>query len=221
MSTVFTRRTVPAGVAAAAAVAIVLCLSLVGCQPEPGPSPVGECERGPSSRAHRHPLQRQPSPTPSETAGAGEEIALPAACEELYSAAMLASLQRRAPLNDPGVTMNSTQNVGALEILTPASRRSAARGAPRASPGSPRTCRSSTPAQSAAVSDALRSAGFACEPIEGGTVCRTEQTVITQDDEQVTLSETHFLRGNGWISTATINFEPEGYTEDIVSTLWG
>ena len=45
--------------------------------------------------------------------------------------------------------------------------------------------------------------------------------MITQDDEQVTLSETHVLRGNAWISTATIDFESEGYTEDIVSTLWG
>ena len=77
-------------------------------------------------------------------------------------------------------------------------------------------------AQSAAVADALRGAGFACEPIDGGTVCRFEQTVIDLGRRRGRrLTETHVLRGNAWVSTATINFEAEGYTEDIVATLWG
>ena len=76
-------------------------------------------------------------------------------------------------------------------------------------------------AQSAAIADALRNGGFGCDRQLGGTICRTEQTVISQDDKEVHLGETHFLRGNGWVSTAWINFAPTGYTEDIVATLWG
>ena len=201
-----------AGVAAAAA----LCLGLVGCQPEPVPTsaPTPSSSSSPS-----------PSPTgsgsPTETAEAGEVIALPAACEQIYSPEMLAALQQRAPLNDPGITMTSTQNVGALEILTS--------GIPtlRCTWGAPSETGLATnvsivdAAQSAAVVDALAGSGFTCEPIHGGTVCRFERTVITQDDVQVSLTETHVLRGNAWVSTATVDFEAEGYSEDIVATLWG
>ena len=206
--------------AAAAAAAGVLCLGLVGCQPEP----VATSAPTPSSSASPSPSPSQSltgSPSPTETAQAGEEIALPTACEQLYSPEMLAALQQRVPLNDPGITMTSTQNVGALEILTS--------GIPtlRCTWGAPSETGLATnvsivdAAQSAAVVDALAGSGFTCEPIDGGTVCRFERTVISQDDVQVALTETHVLRGNAWVSTATVDFEAEGYSEDIVATLWG
>jgi len=205
---------------AAAAAAAALCLGLVGCQPEP----VATSAPTPSSSASPSPSP-SPSPTgspsPTETAQAGGDIPLPTACEQIYSPAMLAALQQRAPLNDPGITMTSTQNVGALEILTS--------GIPtlRCTWGAPSETGLATnvsivdPAQSAAVVDALAGSGFTCEPIDGGTACRFERTVITQDDVQVSLTETHVLRGNAWVSTATVDFEAEGYSEDIVATLWG
>ncbi|MET0780434.1 MAG: hypothetical protein ABWZ16_02800 [Microbacterium sp.] len=201
--------------AAAGAVAVAaLCLGMVGCRPEPAPS----ASPPPSSSTSPSPST---SASPTETAQAGEDIALPTACEQLSSPAMLASLQERGPLNDPGVTMTSTQNVGALEILTS--------GIPtiRCTWGAPGDTGLATnvsivdEAQSAAVRDALIGAGFACEPIEGGTVCRSEQTMVDLDDDLVELTETHVLRGNAWVSTATINFEVEGYSEDIIVTLWG
>ncbi|MDQ1129142.1 hypothetical protein [Microbacterium sp. SORGH_AS_0888] len=40
------------------------------------------------------------------------------------------------------------------------------------------------------------------------------------DDKVVTRGETHFLRGNGWITTSWVDDQPDGYTEDIVATLW-
>ena len=76
-------------------------------------------------------------------------------------------------------------------------------------------------AQSAAVVGCPAGSGFACEPIDGGTVCRFERTVITQDDVQVSLTETHVLRGNAGCRLRRIDFEAEGYSEDIVATLWG
>jgi len=200
--------------AAGAAAVAVLCVGLVGCQPEPIPTSAPT----PSSSASR---SATGSPSPGETAQAGAEIVLPTACEQLYSPAMLATLQQRGPLNDPGTTMTSTQNVGALEVLTS--------GVPtlRCTWGAPSETGLATnvsivdAAQSAAVVDALTGSGFTCEAIDEGTVCRFERTVITQDDDQVSLTETHVLRGNAWVSTATVDFEAEGYSEDIVATLWG
>ncbi len=216
MSSAFPHPTASVRLASGSAAALLLCLALAGCQPEPVPGPSASASASASATA-----SPTPSPTPTESPQAGEDIELPTACEQLYSATMLASLQERGPLNDPGVTMTSTQNVGALEILTS--------GIPtiRCTWGAPSETGLATNVsivdadQSAAISDALLNAGFACEPIDGGTVCRFEETMITQDDDQVLLTETHVLRGNAWVSTATINFESTGYTEDIVATLWG
>jgi hypothetical protein len=134
---------------------------------------------------------------------------------------MLAALQAKGPLNDPGVTMTSTQNVEALELL--------GSGVPtiRCSWGTPSESGMATnvtivdAAQSAALATALANAGFACAPELGGTVCRLAQSMINQDDEIAELTETHVLRGNAWVSSYTINFDVEGYTPDVVATLWG
>jgi hypothetical protein len=198
-----------------AAAAVVVCLMLTGCQPEPLASPTGSASASPS------PTTASPTPTPTPTAEAGEVIALPAACEELSSPAMLAALQERGPLNDPDVTMTSTQNVAALEILSS--------GVPtiRCTWGAPSETGLATNVtiidaeQSETITQALIGEGFACEDTDGGTVCRYEQTMVTLDDDLVKLTETHVLRGNAWVSTATINFEVPGYTEDIIDMLWG
>ena len=45
--------------------------------------------------------------------------------------------------------------------------------------------------------------------------------MITQDDALVVKGEVHYLRGDTWVSTRWINVDPDGYTEDIVASLWG
>jgi hypothetical protein len=135
---------------------------------------------------------------------------------------MLASLEQQAPpLNDPDVTMNSSQNAELLEILNS--------GIPtiRCSWGAPGGFGLATnvsivdAAQAAAILASLRTSGFGCAEQSGGTVCRIKQKTVDLDDREVTLGETHFVRGDGWVSTAWINFAPNGYTEDIVAMLWG
>lgn len=213
MSHVTTHRTAVRAAIGALAIAL-LSSCLVGCLPEPAPS-----ASPPLSSST--PDSSTGSPAPSETAAAGESIALPASCEEIYSPEMLAALQQRGPLNDPEVTMTSTQNVDALEIL--------GSGIPtiRCTWGAPSETGLATNVsivdaeQSATIADALMNAGFACESADGGTVCRIEENVLNLDDDIVPLSETHVLRGNAWVSTATINFEMAGYTEDVITTLWG
>lgn len=217
MSPISSHRSALLRAAAGVGVAAVMCLALAGCRPEPvsSASPTASRSASPSTSPATS------TPTPSETAQAGADIVLPTACEQLYSPGMLAALQAKGPLNDPGVTMTSTQNVTALELLSS--------GAPtiRCSWGLPSESGMATnvtivdDAQSAAVVTALTEAGFACGAELGGTVCRFSQSMINQDDEIAELTETHVVRGNAWVTSYTINFAVDGYTEDVVATLWG
>ena len=163
-----------------------------------------------------------PSPSADADADAGRTSRFPPrASRSTRRRCSRRSPRQAPPLNDPGVTMLSTQNAELLEILHS--------GLPtiRCSWGAPSEFGLATNvsivdgAQSAAIATALRDAGFGCEQQLGGTICRTDQTVISQDDTEVRLGETHFLRGNGWVSTAWINFAPTGYTEDIVGDALG
>jgi hypothetical protein len=163
-----------------------------------------------------------PSVSPVETEKPQADFDVPAACEDIYSAAMLAQLQSgNPPLNDPGVTMLSTENADLLEIIHS--------GAPtlRCSWGKPSEYGLATNVtaidadQAAAVLAALPAAGFGCEAMGDGTVCRIEQKGVTLDDQEYTRGETHYIGDGGLVTTAWINFAPEGYTEDVVSTVWG
>ncbi len=201
-------------IALLAAVAFVA----TACAPEPDPSDTPS----PGSTPTPTLPTPKPVPTPIETNLPDAGFALPEQCEDIYSDEMLAALNAaNPPLNDPGVTMNSSQNVDALELLTS--------GIPtiRCSWGRPSESGLATnvsvvdAARTAALVDALRAAGFGCESIWEGTHCQIEERTVDLDDNEVTLGESHFVRGDGWVSTAWINFAPEGYTEDVVSTLWG
>ncbi len=186
-----------------------------GCRPEPPASP----SASPTSSV------KEPTPGPSVTPIETERpqsFEVPGACEDIYSDGMLAQLQgANLPLNDPGVTMLSTENVAILEILEG--------GAPtlRCSWGAPSDTGLATnvtavdPEQSETVAQALAEAGFGCEEHGEGTICRIEQRGISLDDQEYTRGETHYLGQGGLVTTAWLNLSPEGYTEDIVATLWG
>ncbi|WP_137846052.1 hypothetical protein [Microbacterium sp. 2FI] len=205
---------------AMACVAVLVGVALTAsCAPEPDPA--ATASGTPSASPTASPAS-SPSPTPIATDLPDAGFELPPACESIYSAAMFDQLEtENAPLNDPGVTMLSTQNVDLIEILES--------GAPtiRCSWGMPSEYGLATnvtvvdAAQAEAVRAALASAGVGCEQLAGGTVCAFEQRGITQDDEEYASGETHYLQDGGWVSTAWINFHPEGYTEDIAATLWG
>jgi len=205
-------------VLAASALLAVAAVLVTGCRPEPGPTATTSERATPSSTAETP----SPTPTPVETNLPDAGFTLPGTCEGIYSAEMLASLQaQNPPLNDPGVTMNASQNVDALELLSS--------GIPtiRCSWGQPSESGLATnvsvidAASGVALLDALRVAGFGCQSMWEGTLCEIAQRTVNLDDEEVEFGETHFVRGDGWVSTAWVNFTPEGYTEDVVKTLWG
>ncbi len=199
------------------AVAFAAAALLAGCAPSPVPpvgSPVAP-SAAPTSGAPGASPTSSPSPTPTGT------IALPPRCEGIYSPAMLATLTTQVPpLNDPGVTMYSTQNADGLDLL--------GSGIPtlRCSWGKPSSVGLATnvsivtAAQSAALRQSLQNQGFACAPAHGGTLCTLAQQ-MPQGDTIVKMGEYQFLRGNGWVTTRWITADPAGYMADIVATLWG
>lgn len=210
------RATRGARAAAAASIALAL-LALAACAPEPDPASTPTTSRSASPSADP---SAAPSPTSSDPAPG--EIALPADCEAIYSPAMRATLEATAPpLNDPGLTMGSSQIVEALELLDS--------GIPtlRCTWGAPSERGLATNVSLVAQEDAqelvavLQGVGFACDPVSEGTLCRLDRTMIDQDDNIVDLGESHFFRGNGWVTTAWVGTVPDGYTEDIAATLWG
>lgn len=192
-----------------------IAFALTACQPEPevttpaGPTPEASGQVDAATEA------ATPTPTPTSA------FVLPAACEEIYSADMLAALlAENPPLNDPDVTMYSSENAAILELIDS--------GAPtiRCTWGGPSEYGLATnvtladAAQAATVRSELTAAGFSDEELGGGSVHRIEQRGITLDDEPYTLGETHYIGSGAIVSTRWINFAPSGYTEDIVSTLW-
>ncbi|GAA1468559.1 hypothetical protein [Microbacterium thalassium] len=192
-----------------------LCLAGTGCQPEPAPTPTPTST--PSAAATTAVTQ---TPTPIETEK--PQDALPASCEDAYSAGMLATLtQQIPPLNDPGVTMLSTQNVDLIELLDS--------GIPtiRCSWGGPSEYGMATnisiidAGQSQAVLTTLQSTGFACQTYADGWLCSIEERGITFDDQEYSNGEFHYVSDGAWVATSWLNFDATGVTEDIVQHLWG
>lgn len=203
-------------IAIGCAALVVVAAAATACQPEPTETP----SSSPSATTERPTTSPAATPTATGTPQAGLDV--PGTCEEIYSPAMLAQLQSaNPPLNDPGVTMLSTENADLLEIIHG--------GAPTlrcswGGPGEHGLATNVTAVDAAQASDilsALPVAGFACEALGDGTVCRIEQKGITLDDEEYTRGETHYVGEGGVVTTAWINFAPEGYTQDVVTTLWG
>lgn len=203
---------VAASIVALAAVVLVT----TGCRPEPADTPT------PSGSSSLEQPTPGPSVSPIETELPDTGFEVPSSCEEIYSDAMLAELQSaNPPLNDPGVTMLSTENADLLEIIHS--------GAPtlRCSWGQPSELGLATNVtaigsdQAGEIESALAGAGFGCESLGDGTICRIEQRGVTLDDEEYTRGETHYIGAGALVTSAWINFDPDGYTEDIVATLWG
>lgn len=166
------------------------------------------------------------APTPSATVETTPEstadAVLPETCEDVYSADMLSLLQQEIPpMNDPAVTMLSTQDVDGLDLLDS--------GIPtlRCSWGPPSDSGMSTnvsvvdDSEAASLQDSLRQAGFTCDDGPVGTICTIEERGVDLDDVEYVLGEVHVFPDGGWVATRWINHLPEGYTEDIIATVWG
>ena len=195
----------------AIAVVLVGVLALVGCAAGPEPTMTSTGDPTPEVTTPGA------SPSAEATTKPGADISIPASCEDIYSPEMLATLEsENPPLNDPAVTMDSTEVVEALEVLGSGLQTLRCSWGLPSSYGLATNITIVDAAQAQTVVDSLPERGFACEELADGTVCRAQQS-----DGENSFGESHYLRANGWVSTRWINFGPQGYTEDIVSTLWG
>lgn len=210
MSSIMTGRR--AGVLAALTLA---ALASAGCAPEPGGA--RSTVEASATEAAGPTLTASAAPAPTT-----DRFALPGECRQMYSAGMLADLERTLPpLNDPAVTLYATQVPAALDVLQS--------GVPtiRCTWGSAGGAGLATAVsvvegdQATRVHDALVEAGFECADGLGGIVCRTQTETVTMEDAIVSLGESHVLRDGGWVATSWVGALPEGYTEDVVGTLWG
>lgn len=196
-------------IAAAVCVVAGVTIGATGCAPDPDPRP--------STATPTTTATPTPTPTPTE-----EPAALPGSCEQAYSASMLATLEAEVPpLNDPGISMLSTENTVALEILESGIATVRCTWGPPSERGIATNVSLVTAEQSAVIAAALLDAGFSESPFAEGTIYRIAREMIDQDDQVVSLGETHYLGAGGWVSTRWINVDPDGYTEDIVTTVWG
>ncbi|MFE7846455.1 hypothetical protein ACFUTX_14820 [Microbacterium sp. NPDC057407] len=205
-------RTLTGGLALAAAALLV-----AGCQAA-APEPQQTADATPSVS----PRPPGATPTPIETQTPGATLEVPESCDDIYSGEMRAALEsENPPLNDPGVTMLSTQNVDLIQIIDGGAATLRCTWGVPSEFGLATNVTALDADQSETVARELGESGFDCQPLGDGTVCRMEQKGVTLDDKEYTSGETHYVGEGGWVSTAWINFSPEGYTEDIVATIWG
>lgn len=151
---------------------------------------------------------------------AATALVLPGACEDIYSDAMFAYLTATAPpLNDPGHTTPSTELAVGREVLDVAPTLRCTWGGP-SEYGLSTNVTIVDAGQTASVEQAAVESGMTCKPHSEGTICRTREDLFVDGELYATVGETHYFQGNGWVATHWTNFAPEGYTEDIVATLW-
>lgn len=197
----------------AGSVALVAAVALSGCVPEPTADASPSAVDSPSATAGSAAPEQTPTPTSTPT------VALPASCDDIYSDALRARLdQQTPPLNDPGVTLLSTEQAPLLELLEAVPSLRCSWGVPSET-GLATTVAVVDDAQAATVRETLAAAGFECDESEGATVCRIAQRGVTLDDVPFERGEVQALRGGLWVSTSWINLDVDGYTEDILSTL--
>jgi hypothetical protein len=188
-------------------------LVLAACVPEPEEETASTGM--PSSSASSTPTAAA-DPTPRAPA-----VSLPTDCTAAYSAQLTTELEGQGlPLNDPGVTLRSTDQAALLELLDAVPTLRCTWGVP-SEVGLSTNITVLDDVQSRLVEETLAQQGFGCETAGEATICRIEQRGVDLDDREYTRGETHALQGGLWLATNWINLAPEGYTEDILGTLIG
>lgn len=201
------RRTI-VGAAASALLALAM---LTACAPEPtaGPTtaPSASSTGGSTPTATPTPSTASPAPSGSATPGA---FAIPTDCRAMLNAAVLAQLGT-TPLNDPVFDPSGPQPDGSIVCVW---------GDPGAD-----TTRLTTTITRVARGPALDmlnqladAEGFTCFTPQGGTRCEKTWQNATYP---VTDGRTLFWRDGVLIDTAFSNLAPTGYTDSVVTAIFG
>jgi hypothetical protein len=164
------------------------------------------------------PVALAPAPVPAATQ-AGPH---PSTCGELYSPAMTAAFGA-AVLNPAWAetaapeVRHGTADAELSKLIDTADTLTCVWGNPSGGSDSGLTTNLVwvTPEQSAAVKARLAAAGMTCYEELGGLRCVTETT-----GEAGVSGESHFVRDGIWLATRYVNSGPDGYTHDIIATVW-
>ncbi|POH70996.1 hypothetical protein C3B59_03250 [Cryobacterium zongtaii] len=174
----------------------------------------------------------RPTPTataePQAVASAAPAVAAgprPTSCEAIYSPAMLATLNETGTLNpewaekdvNSGVLFG-TDDEQLIVLIEGAEHLTCVWGNPDGGSGSGLTSNVVfvTAEQSEAVHQRLLGDGLNCYEELGGIRCIAEST----EGAEGIAGQSHFLRDGIWLATRYVNAGPDGYTHDMVATVW-
>ncbi|OCG74435.1 hypothetical protein A7J15_05775 [Microbacterium sediminis] len=206
---------------AAVVLPLVMLGALAACAQSPdgaAPSSSAPTSSDPTATATTEPTPTATATPPADPVG----FAVPGACEDVWTPEKFQELSASTVLNDPGVTMLSTEVVEGLEVLDVVPHLRCTWGEP-SEWGIATTVAAVDATQTATIVDALSREGFVCTE---ATVQRCERSQTTPSDTSgapdVTLGETHLIGEGGWVATHWLNAEVEpGYSDSIAAQLWG
>ena len=148
----------------------------------------------------------------------------PASCDEIYSPDMMATFAETHSLNPAWTeTAEASTRIGTLDpelstLIEDADHLSCVWADPEGGSGSGLVTNVVfvTAEQSEAARVRLADMGQTCYEELGGLRC-----VIENDtDGDGVAGESHFLRDGIWLATSFVNAGPDGYTHDMVATIW-
>ncbi|MDR6200341.1 hypothetical protein QE374_002250 [Microbacterium sp. SORGH_AS428] len=183
-----------------AASAALLALAAAGCAPDPSPAPTGSALRASSSPAPTATATPTPTATP---------VAIPTDCRQILTDAVLAQLAD-VPLNDPAFGTAGAQADGSLTCIW---------GSPATDTGRLTTTiskKSRGPALD--MLNALVGEGFTCYTPDNGTRC---EKVWVDPQYPVNDGRTLFWRDDVLVDTQYVGLAPSGYTDAVISRVFG
>ncbi|MGF6821401.1 hypothetical protein M2317_000287 [Microbacterium sp. ZKA21] len=187
----------------------ILIVALVGCAPEavPSASPMPS----PSTSASGEPT---PAPEPSEA------VSLPESCDQVFSPALREKFEGAGlPLNDPTLTMPSTELAGAVEVLAALDNLRCTWGV-ASEVGIATTLAMVDTQHTTDLQEAFTTQGLECEEVDGATRCTIRVSFDDEGGGGGAGGEIHLLRDGVWVATKWLNADMTGYLDDIEATLW-
>ena len=181
---------------------------------DPEPTPTATVTETPTPTA-------TPTETPTPTATAEPDaITLPTECSEAFSPAFFDQITGYGlPLNDPTVADSPITKSESVERLREALPHLRCTWGAASDSGILSAINIVDEAQRNAAIAALTDDGYTCADELGGTNCIIE--FLDDTGEFAAAGESHYLRGNGWVSSYWTQIDFTGYNEDIIATLWG
>jgi hypothetical protein len=202
---------------------VLALVALAGCSGGGGSTPSASSEADtPAAESGSPTATSIPEPSGPDTA-AGAPV-LPSSCESIYSPAYLDMLgsSPEIVLNPewtatPGQATLGSTDPALIALLKGRERLDCFWVSPVGASGiGLATSISLSGSDDQAVLLAqMTAAGFACTQQHAGTRCEIDRT-----DANASWGETHFIGGGLWIATSYVDFAPDGYTDDIVATLF-